>query len=301
MARAAAARARVPKVGTEPIAAGAFALAQQQPRTEMATRWRTLLPGRLLRRLLPLLQQPRRHLAPGQPARHLKACSSGLVWRCLSAARRPPRRRAAAALAQPYTSARPCHAPARGSSRARRIYQRRQRLPTEPKDEVFHRWSQQHSLEGLDLAEIGLVLKCGVLHSGLPLGHVARTLSSTAVGEAASASCGDVLPLPLPTTCAAERRALAALRGGAAPRGVTRGHPKTMRTLGISSWLFLIIAVLNYMHCGLSSVELQLPGVSQQVNPAQASALAYLEKQATLFASQPGCMPDTDWGAFLQM
>ena len=82
------------------------------------------------------------------------------------------------------------------------------------RDEPLHRFASRNSLAGRSFAEVGMIMKKMVLESTFSISTMAEKMLDTPVGEAAKRVPRDVLPLPLPSTTADEKRLEALINAG---------------------------------------------------------------------------------------
>ena len=73
---------------------------------------------------------------------------------------------------------------------------------------------------------------------------------------------------------------------------IYEGFGKSIHTAGVGAWLCLLIAILNFMQFGSSSVSPWPAPASGCVTAARRGALDYLEEQARHFVDLPGVAPD---------
>ena len=124
--------------------------------------------------------------------------------------------------------------------------------------EPLHDIANKVDIAGLDLLELGVVLKQAVVRSELRVGCAARLMQQTFLGDVVADLDKDVLPLPVPTPSAEERRILQAMEASAQPTQVLRDFPRSVKNVAHSSWLFLVIVVLNLMFTGFAPLPAQL-------------------------------------------
>ncbi len=80
--------------------------------------------------------------------------------------------------------------------------------------------------------------------------------------------------------------------GGSPVKEIYEGFGESIHTAGVGAWLCLLIAILNFMQFGSSSVSPWPAPASGCVTAARRGALDYLEEQARHFVDLPGVAPD---------
>ena len=145
------------------------------------------------------------------------------------------------------------------------------------------------------------MLKHAVLSGGMPISRVAQHLLCTTVGEVLQGADADVLPLPVDPSTPEEGRLLQALSAGTTPAEASTTFRKSIVAAGRHSWLFLLVAAVNYLYLGQQAPSEALPPVSPQpISEGQRSAIAYLAEQVDIFVDHvPGVMPEFNWEAVL--
>ncbi len=155
-------------------------------------------------------------------------------------------------------------------------------MPRPVREDPLHRTAKGYSVAGCNFAEVGLVLKHLVCETDLEISDVERHARTTPVGTVASEVPPDVLPLPLPASSAAEHRILSLIKSGIPLKEISKS--KSIVATCRHSWLFLLVATVNYLHLGQQAPSEALPPVSTQpTTEGQQSAMAYLKEQASVF------------------
>ena len=73
-------------------------------------------------------------------------------------------------------------------------------------DEPLHDFAKLFDVEGLNMAELGIMMKESICRSKMRIGCAARFMQHTPVGSVAADIDCDVLPLPVPTPSPEEVR-----------------------------------------------------------------------------------------------
>ena len=164
---------------------------------------------------------------------------------------------------------------------------------------ALHRNALALDVAGCSLEEFGLVFKVSVFESPGRFGEVSRVVQHTRFGSLGVDMSRDVLPLPVPVASRDEARLLQALKAGTSLRDALKDFPCSIKRIGVSVWLFLLVVSLNYLATGFSHVETS--GVHSaaivEIIAAQLSSLNYLTCRVEAFLEDGGHsrLPRVDW------
>ena len=132
------------------------------------------------------------------------------------------------------------------------------------------------------------------------LGRVAQLVYNAIFGDE-GALCAELLPLPPPPPKAEEARLITAVQAGTKPQDLRHDFPRTIKAAGRQAWIFIVIVLINYLHCGYYSEETKLGDLGTVYTPAQRSAHGFLGERVDMFLDTEERMPGVDWPRFLNM
>ena len=147
-------------------------------------------------------------------------------------------------------------------------------------------------IEGVALAEVGARLRLWILHSPGRIRELAgpwrKRLADTQRGAGVSR---DLLPLPLPR--------LEHLRGpggdeATGPRQLPRDTVALRTARNELSWLWVVVACLNFLHCGRRPGSEELSVAAGPLSEAQQKALSQLRKACARMCL-PTELPAVNW------
>ena len=122
---------------------------------------------------------------------------------------------------------------------------------------------------------------------------VARAVSSTHVGKRVVAGINQgLLPLRAPEKELSESSLLAAAHGGATFLNLRRDFPAVPPRAGASSWVHLLVVLLNYMWLGWGPADKLESVAGARATPAQAQCLRYLRVQVDYFLRGDGVLQE---------